>query len=114
MDPLKSDIPYDTENIEFLDYMFDAYALAFKKYQKTVDMIRNTIMRNPEMDLSSLNLELINQNKWEKSPASDTLLALFGDFTQQDLPYIHLSTATSNQTEAISFKDFRISNHEFN
>ncbi len=106
LDPLKSDIPYDTNNIEFLSYMFDAYALSFKKNQNTVDMIRNTIMRNPEMDLSSLNLELINQNKWEKNPASDTLLALFGDFTQQDLPYLHLSTTTSGQTGTITFKDF--------
>ncbi|MHA2280743.1 MAG: hypothetical protein ACXAC5_07815 [Promethearchaeota archaeon] len=106
LDPLKSDIPYDTNNIDFLSYMFDAYALAFKKNQSTVDMIRNTIMRNPEMDLSSLNLELINQNKWEKNPASDTLLALFGDFTQQDLPYLHLSNAASKHTETITFKDF--------
>jgi hypothetical protein len=111
LDPLKSDIPYDKENMDFLQYMFDAYALAFKKHQKTVDMIRNTIMRNPEMDLSSLNLELINQNKWEKSPVSDTLLALFGDFTQQDLPYLHLSTPTSKQSGTITFKDF-ISNNK--
>ncbi|MHA2266797.1 MAG: hypothetical protein ACXAB8_03290 [Promethearchaeota archaeon] len=110
LDPLKSDIPYDTENIEFLSYMFDAYALAFKKDQRTVDMIRNTIMRNPEMDLSSLNLELINQNKWEKNPASDTLLALFSDFTQQDLPYIHLSTVDLRHANAITFKDFITTN----
>ncbi len=106
LDPLKSDIPYDTENMDFLNYMFDAYSLSFKKHQKTVDMIRNTIMRNPKMDLSSLNLELINQNKWEKSPATDSLLALFSDFTQKDLPYIHLATLSSKQTEAITFKDF--------
>ncbi|MFX1524009.1 MAG: hypothetical protein ACFFCC_10915 [Promethearchaeota archaeon] len=106
LDPLKSDIPYDTENLDYLNYMFDAYALAFKKHQRTIDIIRNTIMRNPDMDLSSLNLELINQNPWEKTPASDTLLALFGDFTQQDLPYIHLSSPTSKQTGVITFNDF--------
>jgi len=106
LDPLKSDIPYDTENIDFLNYMFDAYALSFKKQQNMVDMIRNTIMRNPDMELSSLNLELINQKNWEKSPASDTLLALFSDFTQQDVPYIHLSTPSSKQAGSITFKDF--------
>ncbi len=106
LDPLKSDIPYDTENMDFLNYMFDGYALAFKKHQNTIDMIRNTIMRNPNMDLSSLNLELISQSKWEKSPASETLLALFSDFTQQDLPYLHLSTDPSKDSGIITFKDF--------
>ncbi|MFW9823118.1 MAG: hypothetical protein ACFFE4_09295, partial [Candidatus Thorarchaeota archaeon] len=106
LDPLKSDIPYDTENLDYLNYMFDAYALAFKKHQKTIDIIRNTIMRNPDLDLSSLNLELINQNPWEKNPASDTLLALFGDFTQQDLPYIHVSSPNSKETGVITFNDF--------
>lgn len=106
LDPLKSEIPYDTDNIGFLNYMFDAYSLAFRKHQKTVEMIRNTIMRNPEMDLSSLNLELITQNKWEKSPVSDNLLALFSDFTEQDVPYLQISTPTSPQTGTITFKDF--------
>jgi len=106
LDPLKSDIPYDTENIEFLNYMFDGYALAFRKHQKTVELIRNTIMRNPSLDLSSLNLDLINQKNWEKSPASDTLLALFEDFTQQDVPYLHISTPSSAQTGTVTFKDF--------
>jgi len=106
LDPLKSDIPYDTENLDFLNYMFDAYSLSFKKHQNMVDMIRNTIMRNPDLDLSSLNLELINQKPWEKNPASDTLLALFSDFTQQDLPYIELSAPSSKQSGSITFKDF--------
>ncbi len=104
LDPLKSDIPYDTDNIGFLNYMFDAYSLAFRKDQKTVEMIRNTIIRNPNMDTSSLNLGLINQNTWEKSPGSDALLVLFSDFTEQDLPYLHLST--SAQTGGVTFKDF--------
>ncbi|KKL45626.1 hypothetical protein LCGC14_2353740, partial [marine sediment metagenome] len=37
IDPLISDIPYDTNNTEYLEYMFDAFGLAFKKDQRTID-----------------------------------------------------------------------------
>ncbi|MHA2131220.1 MAG: hypothetical protein ACW99L_14740, partial [Promethearchaeota archaeon] len=104
LDPLKSDIPYDKDNVDFLNYMFDVYAMAFKRNQGTIDLMRNTILRNPEMDATSLNLHLINQNPWEKSPISDTLLALFGDFTQQDLTYINITS--SDHSEVITFQKF--------
>jgi hypothetical protein len=105
LDPLKSDIPYDKENIHFLNYMFEAYALIFKKDQKIIEMMRNAIRKNPGLDMPSYNLELINQNKWEKSAATDTLLALFADLNQQDLSYFHLSDIKENQG-VITFKDF--------
>ena len=88
--------------------MFDAYALAFKKDERTIEMLRNTIMRNPEMDLSTLNLELVNQQNWEKSPITDTLISLFNDFTRQDLTFFH--SPTGDQEDRITAKDFVIDN----
>jgi len=87
IDPLTSDLPYDTDNPGYLEYMFDAYGLAFKKDQRTIDIFRNTIRENPEMDLPSIQLELQTQNKWERNPISNSLLSLFSDFTSQDLMY---------------------------
>ncbi|MFX1428299.1 MAG: hypothetical protein ACFFBE_17730, partial [Promethearchaeota archaeon] len=105
LDPIKSDIPYDKDNIDFLNYMFEAYALTFKKDQKIIEMMRNAILKNPELDMPSYNLELINQNKWEKNVATDTLLALFADLNQQDLSYFHTSDIKDPQP-VITFKDF--------
>ena len=104
LDPLKSDIPYDKDNADFLEYMFDVYAMAFRKDQRTVDMVRTTILQNPDIDMTSLNLKLINEKDWEKSPGSDSLISLFGDFTQQDEQYLHI--APTEPSGAITFKDF--------
>lgn len=104
LDPLTSDIDYDKDNVTFLNYMFDAYALAFKKNERVIEIMRATILNNPNMDMTSLNLKLINQNSWEKTPGSDVLLSLFGDFSQQDQQYLHISTTKSE--DAITFQHF--------
>lgn len=104
LDPLKSDVPYDKENVNYLEYMFDAYAMAFKKDQRVIDMIKTTILQNPEMPMSSLNLQLLNEKSWEKSPGSNSLISLFGDFTQQDEQYLHISLSPS--TGGITFQKF--------
>ncbi|MFX0021532.1 MAG: hypothetical protein ACFE9S_04350 [Candidatus Hermodarchaeota archaeon] len=87
IDPTKSDIPYDPHNTDYLEFVFDAFGLAFKKDERTVEMFRNTIQKNPDMDLGSIRMALQNQSEWEKSPISDTLLSLFSDFTQDDLTF---------------------------
>ena len=87
IDPLVSDIEYDTDNTGYLEYMLDAYGIAFKKDQRTIDMFRNTIRKNPDMDLPSMNLDLQAQRDWEKSPINDSLLNLFSDFSQQDFTF---------------------------
>ncbi len=85
IDPLVSDIPYDTNNPEYLEYMFDALALAFKKDQRFIDMFRAFIKKNPGKDFKSLELESETQNEWQKRPNDDSLLTLFTNFTHQDL-----------------------------
>ena len=97
IDPLISDIPYDANNTEYLEYMFDAFGLAFKKDQRTIDIFRNTIRENPEMDLPSVQLELQTQNKWERNPISSSLLSLFSDFTTQDLNYFKKAEGTDKE-----------------
>jgi hypothetical protein len=89
INPLHSEIPYDTDNPGYLDYMFDAYALCFKKDERTIETFKNTILRNPDIDISTLILDLTTMREWEKSPITDTLLSFFKEFTPQDMSFIH-------------------------
>ena len=104
LDPIRSDIPYDTNNTDYLDYIFDSYAMVFKKDDKTMDLFKNTILRNPDLDIASLNLELKNQQSWEKTPISDTIIALFDEFTQGDFRFFN--TNLTEHEYNITFKDF--------
>lgn len=87
IDPLTSDIPYDKKNTNYLEYLYDAFGIAFKKDERTVEMFRNTIQSHPGMDLSAIRMALQNQSEWEKSPINNLLLSLFSDFSQDDLTY---------------------------
>ncbi|MFX0073664.1 MAG: hypothetical protein ACFFAO_21510, partial [Candidatus Hermodarchaeota archaeon] len=104
IDPIRSDIPFDKDNIEYLEYVFDSYALIFKKDEKTMDIFKNTILRNPELDITSLNLELKNQQMWEKDLSTDSLISLFDEFTRSDVQFLNSSKALSEQK--ILFKEF--------
>lgn len=99
IDPTKSDVPYDPQNTEYLKYVYDAFALALKKDERTVEMFRNIIQKNPDMDLGSICIALQNQSEWEKTSISDSLLSLFSDFTQDDLTFfqpIHEDNIVAN------------------
>jgi len=88
INPLRSEIPYDKNNPAYLDYMFDAYALCFKKDERTIETFKNTILRNPDIDVSTLVLDLTSQRDWEKSSVTETLLSFFKEFTPQESSFI--------------------------
>ena len=104
INPLRSGIPYDTDNPGFLDYMLDAYAMCFKKDEKTIETFRNTILRNPDIDVSTLVLDLTTMREWEKSSVTDTLLSFFKEFTPHDSNFIHQQQVdTQDNTFAYEF-----------
>jgi hypothetical protein len=88
INPLRSEIPYDKNNLAYLDYMFDAYAMCFKKDERTIEMFKNTILRNPDIDISTLVLDLTSQRDWEKSSVTEALLSFFKEFTPQESSFI--------------------------
>jgi len=88
INPLRSEIPYDKNNLVYLDYMFDAYAMCFKKDERTIEMFKNTILRNPDIDISTLVLDLTSQRDWEKSSVTEALLTFFKEFTPQESSFI--------------------------
>ncbi|GAH14888.1 unnamed protein product, partial [marine sediment metagenome] len=103
INPLRSEIPYDKNNLAYLDYMFDAYAMCFKKDERTIEMFKNTILRNPDIDISTLVLDLTSQRDWEKSSVTEALLSFFKEFTPQESSFIqrqqpqNLDTAQAHQ-----------------
>ncbi len=101
LDPLRSDIPYDLNNSKYQEFLFDVYGLAFGKNKRTVEMFRNTILKNPEMDLPSLNLEIRTQSDWERRPPDPVLGSMFSDLTQEDLTLC--LSATTSKIKACDF-----------
>jgi len=108
LDLLKSGIPYDTENIKYLDYMMDACSLVFKKGEAEMEAFRNNLLNQPDLDfnsaqLSTLALEEKNQPAWKKNPIGDFILTLFNEIPQRDGPYLYGHTLTGGQVEAHDF-----------
>ena len=104
INPLRSEIPYDKNNPAYLDYMFDAYAMCFKKDERTIETFKNTILRNPDIDVSTLVLDLTSQRDWEKSSVTETLLSFFKEFTPQESSFIQRQQPqTLNSAQAHEF-----------
>ena len=78
-----SGIKYDKNNLSYLNLFYDVFALAFKEQKQNIDVLKETILKNDEMDLTSITLNLQLKQKWEKTFSSNSLLALFKDFTNQ-------------------------------
>jgi hypothetical protein len=89
VNPLFSEIPYDKDNTGYLDYMFDAFALCFRKDERTIEAFKSSIARNPNLDVSTLTLDLSTMREWEKSPITDSILSFFSEFTPQDMKFMH-------------------------
>ncbi|MCK4823734.1 hypothetical protein KA005_48725, partial [bacterium] len=104
IDPLSSDIMYEKKNTAYLDYMYDSYAITFKKDKYSVDRLKKFIQEHKDLDLASLALELKNQVSWKKNPHVEELISMFEDFTEDDITFLH-----SNQTgqeQEVTFQTF--------
>ncbi len=88
VNPLFSEVPYDKDNIGYLNYMFDAFALCFKKDERTIEAFKKSIVRNPNIDVSTLTLGLDTMNQWEKSPITDSIQLFFNEFTPNDMDFM--------------------------
>jgi len=57
LDLINSEIPYDNENIEYLNLLYDVFSLAFKADKSAVDLLRLAVAKNKEIDLNSMELD---------------------------------------------------------
>lgn len=101
---IKSDVPYDKNNMNYLDYVFEAIALAYKRDERTIDTFRNMILSNPEMDLSTIDLDLRNKQEWQKDASSNTVLAMINELNLQNSTFFH--TSQSNLEDKTNVQDF--------
>jgi len=83
IDIKSSGVKYDTNNVDYLNLFYDVFALAFKEQKRNIDVLKETISKNNELDLSSITLDLQVKQKWEKPYNSNSLLILFKDFMDQ-------------------------------
>jgi len=83
--------------------MFDAYMMCFKKDERTIETFRNTILRNPDIDVSTLVLDLTTQRDWEKSSVTETLLSCLKEFTPQEASFIQNQQPQSQDAQAHEF-----------
>ncbi|TXT57101.1 MAG: membrane protein of unknown function [Promethearchaeota archaeon] len=107
VNPIYSDMPYDQNNLEYLDYMFDAYALAFRQSKKMVENFKSLIKSNDNLDLPSLALKLENQKEWEKNSLTESAVSLFRDFTDQ---FLFFSGQGEDQEKKITISNFLTNN----
>ncbi len=82
IDIKNSGIKYDQHNVEYLNLFYDVFALAFKEQKRNIDMLKDTISKNDNLDLPSITLDLETKPEWEKR-FSNSLLLFFKDFTSQ-------------------------------
>ncbi|GAH67340.1 unnamed protein product, partial [marine sediment metagenome] len=43
VNPLFSEIPYDKDNVGYLDYMFDAFGLCFRKDERVIEAFKKSL-----------------------------------------------------------------------
>jgi hypothetical protein len=107
VNPIYSDIPYDQNNLEYLDYMFDSYALAFRQNKRMVENLKELIKSNEELDLPSLALKMENQKDWEKNSMTQSAISLFKDFSERVLVF---SGQGEDEKSKITCSDFLTTN----
>jgi hypothetical protein len=100
---LNSGLPHDKNNSDYLNYIFDTYAMTFKKDDRTMELLKNSILKDPEMDLSTLTLGFQNQNDWNKSAIGESIIALFNDLSQQAISFF---STPENFENKITVSDF--------
>ena len=86
---LNSEIPYDRNNLRYLNYVFDVFALVFEKDERIMEELKSMIKKSPEMDLNSISIKAEYQPGWEKSFATNSVMALISDLEEYSEYYFH-------------------------
>jgi len=107
LDLIHSEISkHDPNNIDYLDYMFEAYGLVFKKDDHTIEVFKNTLMNNldqgTELSSSTVTLKIENLSEWQskKDPAVNSVINFLHAFTREEMSLFHMR-APASQTQNI-------------
>jgi hypothetical protein len=103
VDIKNSGIKYDQHNLEYLNLLYDVFALAFKEQKRNIEILKETISKQDELDLTSITLDLQTKQKYEKSFYSNSLLLLFKDFTDQSQIFSNTALEYEDDINPIDF-----------
>lgn len=103
IDIKSSGIKYDQNNIEYLNFFYDVFAMAFKEQKRNVDILKETISKSDELDLSSITLDLQVKQKLNKPFYYNSLLLLFKDFTEQSQIFSNNALEYEDRINPIDF-----------
>ena len=108
LDLVHSGILYDPNNVDYLDYMLEAYANCFKKDDRTIEAFKNTIMnsldRGNEISTSTVSLDIKSKPDWkhgQQKEAIDSVLNFIHDFTREEMNFFHMRPVSSNSQNII-------------
>jgi len=87
LDPFTSGIPYENDNIKYLEYMFEAYAMSFKKDERFMHSFKNSI-RQYGANLNVAKIALQHKPEYEKNATIEGLLSSLSDISQEDLAFL--------------------------
>lgn len=105
IDVLHSDNEFDRDNVKYLEYAFDSYALAFQKDEKSISRVKKSVKRNPEVSLdnSQFNLKVKSEQYLFNNPLSVDFSEIFEDLTEDDFNYFSMN---QNYDIDVTVKDF--------
>jgi len=112
LDLVRSGIKNDPNNLDYMDYMYDAYAACFKKDERTIEIFKNTLQRNLDLEnkLSSttVSLDLVSKPDWIKKqePGITSVINFFKEFSRQELSFFQtVNNSSSSVIEHLLISD---------
>ena len=101
----KSGMEPDPNNIEYLSYFYDTFALAFKEQKSTIDSLKESVSRDEKIDLTSINLELTMKKALKKpiQAQSNRLSNLLNDFIENVAVFSPDLVSSDNSNTPIGF-----------
>ncbi|MBA7676481.1 hypothetical protein ES703_84723 [subsurface metagenome] len=98
-----SGVKYESNNLEFLGYFYDVFALAFKTSKNTIDLLQKTIRENEKLDWGSIALDVEVKPEWAKNYYSNELVNLFKDFLDQSVFFSDKALEYENDIAPLDF-----------
>ncbi|MFX1494359.1 MAG: hypothetical protein ACFFBZ_08780 [Promethearchaeota archaeon] len=92
LDPFSSEIPYEADNIKYLEYMFDAYAMSFRKDPRFMQTFKNNV-RQYGANLNVAKIAIKHAPDYEKNATFEELLSTLTDISQEDLAFLQTTDA---------------------
>ena len=100
---LSSEMDYDPENSEYLNFFYDVFALAFKQQKRTVDLLKMAVKNNQNMSLTSLELDHKMEKEYIKKNEYSNLISILQGFLDWRKFFISHSLKHEHEIKTIDF-----------